>query len=88
MDNTYIGEQIRVSIRHTNNLKKWRDNDHISHILFDLSRDLYDAETQKSNSKCLFFKQINHNLLLSFTPPAHRQRVIPSERYHRKKIIT
>ncbi|ENZ5956627.1 hypothetical protein ACGXYB_004109, partial [Salmonella enterica subsp. enterica serovar Newport] len=28
MDNTYIGEQIRVSTRHTNNLKKWRDNDH------------------------------------------------------------
>ncbi|HGB6824452.1 hypothetical protein ONN26_25595, partial [Salmonella enterica subsp. enterica serovar Muenster] len=25
MDNTYIGEQIRVSTRHTNNLKKWRD---------------------------------------------------------------
>lgn len=23
MDNTYIGEQIRVSTRHTNNLKKW-----------------------------------------------------------------
>lgn len=46
MDNTYIGEQIRVSTRHTNNLKKWRDNDHISHILFDLSRDLHDDETQ------------------------------------------
>lgn len=48
MDNTYIGEQIRVSTRHTNNLKKWRDNDHISHMLFDLSRDLPDGETQKS----------------------------------------
>ncbi|MDI5434740.1 sigma-70 family RNA polymerase sigma factor, partial [Salmonella enterica subsp. enterica serovar Kentucky] len=40
-------EQIRVSTRHTNNLKKWRDNDHISHILFALSRDLPDGETQK-----------------------------------------
>ncbi|ECI0413681.1 hypothetical protein AH332_10150 [Salmonella enterica subsp. salamae] len=88
MDNTYIGEQIRVSTRHTNNFKKWRDNDHISHILFDLFRDLYDSETQESNKILLFFKQINHNLLLSFTLPAHRQRILPSERHHRKKIIT
>lgn len=56
MDNTYIGEQIRVSTRHTNNLKKWRDNDHISHILLDLSRDLPDGETQKLNNKRLFLK--------------------------------
>ncbi|ASG89984.1 hypothetical protein [Salmonella enterica] len=88
MDNTYIGEQIRVSTRHTNNLKKWRDNDHISHILFNLSRDLYDGETQKSNNKHLFLKKINHNLLLSLTSPAHRQRVPLSEHHHRKKIIT
>ncbi|HGB0170135.1 TPA: hypothetical protein ACIT1J_000916, partial [Salmonella enterica subsp. enterica serovar Saintpaul] len=27
-------------------------------------------------------------LLLSLTPPAHRQRVLPSEHHHRKKIIT
>ncbi|MBA3110358.1 hypothetical protein CBX57_002885 [Salmonella enterica] len=88
MDNTYIGEQIRVSTRHTNNLKKWRDNDHISHILFDLSRDLYDGETQKSNNKRLFLKKINHNLLLSLMSPAHRQREPLSEHHHRKKIIT
>ncbi|EEE7320350.1 hypothetical protein C4N55_11840, partial [Salmonella enterica subsp. enterica serovar Enteritidis] len=80
--------QIRVSTRHTNNLKKWRDNDHISHILFDLSRDLPDGETQKLNNKRLFLKQTNHNLLLSLTPPAHRQRVRPSEHHYRKKIIT
>lgn len=67
MDNTYIGEQIRVSTRHTNNLKKWRDNDHISHILFALSRDLPDGETQKLKNKRLFLKQTNHNLLLSLT---------------------
>ncbi|ECJ3937593.1 hypothetical protein YT28_11560 [Salmonella enterica subsp. salamae] len=88
MDNTYIGEQIRVSTRHTNNLKKWRDNDHISHILFDLSRDLHDGETQKTNNKRLFLKKINDNQLLPLTPPAHRQRVLPSEHHHRKKIIT
>ncbi|EAC0957667.1 hypothetical protein YP94_002035 [Salmonella enterica subsp. enterica] len=88
MDNTYIGEQIRVSTRHTNNLKKWRDDDHISHILFALSRYLPDGETQKLNNKRLFLKQTNHNLLLSLTPPAHRQRVLPSEHHHRKKIIT
>ncbi|EKH3150673.1 hypothetical protein O7N81_004722, partial [Salmonella enterica] len=61
MDNTYIGEQIRVSTRHTNNLKEWRDNDHISHILFALSRDLPDGETQKLKNKRLFLKQTNHN---------------------------
>ncbi|HGC0367797.1 TPA: hypothetical protein ACIWRJ_004045, partial [Salmonella enterica subsp. enterica serovar Enteritidis] len=27
-------------------------------------------------------------LLLSLTPPAHRQRVRPSEHHYRKKIIT
>ncbi|ELM3035791.1 hypothetical protein RYW28_001128 [Salmonella enterica] len=88
MDNTYIGEQIRVSTRYTNNLKKWRDNDHISHTLFDLPRNLYDGETQKLNNKRLFFKQINHNPLLPFTPPAHRQRATPSEHRYRKKIMT
>lgn len=88
MDNMYIGEQIHVSTRHTNNLKKRRDNDHISHIMFDLPRDLFDGETQKSNNKRLFLKQINHNLLLSLTPSAHRQRMPLSEHHHRKKIIT
>ncbi|VEA41270.1 Uncharacterised protein [Salmonella enterica subsp. enterica] len=77
MDNTYIGEQIRVSTRHTNNLKKWRDNDHISHILLDLSRDLPDGETQKLNNKRLFLKQTNHNLLLSLTPPAIARGCFP-----------
>lgn len=43
MDNTYICEQKLVSRRHTNNLEKWRDNDHKSHILYDL----YADETRK-----------------------------------------
>ncbi|EAQ6106745.1 hypothetical protein DRK59_17825 [Salmonella enterica subsp. diarizonae] len=84
MDNTYICEQKLVSRRHTNNLEKWRDNDHTSHILYDLHAD----ETRKLNKIYLFFKQIYFNLLLSFVSPAHRQRVIPSEHHHRKKIIT
>ncbi|ECG8591758.1 hypothetical protein FNI11_18775 [Salmonella enterica subsp. salamae] len=88
MDNTYICEQTFVFRRHTNNLKKWRDNDHISHILFNLFRDLYDSETRNVNKLCCFFKQINNNPLLSFAPPAYRQRGISSELHYRKKIIT
>ncbi|EAB2200417.1 hypothetical protein DHT89_09505 [Salmonella enterica] len=88
MDNTHICEKIRAFTRRTNNSKKWRDNDHINHILFDFFRDLYDGKTQKTNKFCLFFKQINHKSLFSFTAPAHRQRVTSSEHRYRKKIIT
>ncbi|MCR5944945.1 hypothetical protein D6T91_02680 [Salmonella enterica subsp. houtenae] len=88
MDNTYICEQISVSTCHTNNFKKWRDNDHINHISPDLSGNLYDEKSREKNKKWPLFKQINHTLLLPFTPPAHRQRATPSEHRYRKKIMT
>uniref|UniRef100_A0A750KK64 Uncharacterized protein n=1 Tax=Salmonella enterica TaxID=28901 RepID=A0A750KK64_SALER len=88
MDNTYICEQEIVSRRHTNYLKKWRDNGHINHILFDLSHNSYDGTTQSKQKTALFFKKINHNFLLSFVPPAHRQRMTSSEHRYCKKIIT
>ncbi len=50
----YIGEQdTRLHTRHTNNLKKWRDNDHISHILF-VYLVIYLMARQKLKNKRLF----------------------------------
>ncbi|WP_249275897.1 hypothetical protein, partial [Salmonella enterica] len=43
---------------------------------------------QKLKNKRMILKNTKHNLLLSLTPPAHRQSVRPSEHHHRKKIIT